>query len=79
MSCQYCSGEKYPQRAKIHMESCIKRGTGYEETTTVRVDAESKQPRLVLDSLYGYENTGDSVTGISMEIRYCPYCGEKLV
>ena len=76
MSCKHCCNEERVQ-AKMELESCISRES-YTEDVPAHIYMGGAEPQLVLGRFYGVENAGDAVSDISLEIKFCPFCGEKL-
>ena len=69
MSCQYCSENALQKQAEIKIDSCIG-GNSYTQKIPALICKGKTASHLVLDGMYGLE--------ISLEIKFCPFCGEKL-
>ena len=77
MSCQYCSENALQKQAEIKIDSCIG-GNSYTQKIPALICKGKTASHLVLDGMYGFENCGDTISEISLEIKFCPFCGEKL-
>lgn len=76
MSCKYCSEEERIN-AKMIVDTSI--GKDYTTNVSAYVIKNKEASKIVINGIYEFENYGDSISEINVKIKYCPFCGEKLV